>query len=102
MVSPFLRRMTAAEADSDAEAAKKSQHEMTNTRTQAHSRRRDGVAEVTDVTTKAKWLSLALFAFTALVRAQPKASSDGSTESLYLRLRSVGMDTSRVYAIRHA
>ena len=70
-------------------------------RIQAHSRGLTGGSEVTDVTRKVKWLGFVLLALSGLAAAQAKAPSGGRAESLYLRLRSVGLDSSHVYRIRH-
>ncbi|HKR83333.1 MAG TPA: hypothetical protein VJS37_04110, partial [Terriglobales bacterium] len=70
-------------------------------RIQAHSRGLTGGSEVTDVTSKVKWLGFVLLALSGLAAAQAKAPSGGHAESLYLRLRSVGLDSSHVYRIRH-
>src|SRR5438270_12675405 len=75
---------------------------MTNTRTQAHSRGESGGSEVTDVTMKAKCLGLLVLLSVVQAAAQPKAPSDGSAQALYDRLRSVGLDSTRVYRIRDA
>jgi len=75
---------------------------MTKTRTQAHSRGKTGRVEVTDVTVRARWLGLALVAISVVACAQTPAPSPGREESLYLKLRSVGLDASRVYKVRNA
>jgi hypothetical protein len=56
---------------------------------------------VTDVISKAKCLAFVLLALSSLAAAQAKTPSGGPAESLYLRLRSVGLDQSHVYRIRH-
>ena len=56
---------------------------------------------MTDVTSKAKRLGFVLLALSGLALAQAKTPSGGPAESLYLRLRSVGLDSSHVYRIRH-
>src|SRR5258708_37043219 len=94
--------MTSAAAGIDVTAARTNHHGVTNTRTQAHSRRQLGRTEVTDVTIPAKWLHIALLAVSTLAAAQSKPAAAGSAESLYLRLRSVGLDASQVYNIRNA
>jgi hypothetical protein len=75
---------------------------MTNARTQAHSRRQDGRGEVTDVTRSAKWLAIVVLATSAAAFAQASTPNPGPEESLYLKLRTVGLDASRVYRIRGA
>jgi hypothetical protein len=75
---------------------------MTNTRTQAHSRGKTGRVEVTDVTVRPRWLGLALLVISAVACAQTPAPNPGPEESLYLKLRSVGLDASRVYRVRNA
>lgn len=75
---------------------------MTNTRTQAHSRGKTGRVEVTDVTVRAWWLGLVLLVISAVACAQTPAPNPGREESLYLKLRSVGLDASRVYKVRSA
>ena len=75
---------------------------MTNTRTQAHSRGKIGRVEVTDVTVRAWWLGLVLLVISAVACAQTPAPNPGPEESLYLKLRSVGLDASRVYKVRSA
>src|SRR5881394_3564878 len=92
--------MVSPEAARTADAANRNQHGMTNTRTQAHSRRQHGQTEVTDVTTKVKWAGIALFLLSSLAFAQK--SPGGAAESLYLRLQSVGLDSKRVFKVRQA
>jgi hypothetical protein len=75
---------------------------MTNTRTQAHSRGKTGRVEVTDVTGRPRWLGLLLLVISAVACSQTTAPSPGREESLYLNLRSVGLDASRVYKVRSA
>lgn len=75
---------------------------MTNIRTQAHSRRQRGFSEVTNVIRKAggfAWL-LAVLASGLCAQNSATAQSPGPAEALYLRLRSLGLDKSRVYKIR--
>jgi len=57
---------------------------------------------VTDVTIKAKWAGIALLALTSIAAAQTKSPAGGAAESLYLRLRSVGLDKNRMYKVRQA
>ncbi len=61
-----------------------------------------GRTEVTDVTVRTRWLGLVLLAISATAFAQTAPPKTGTEESLYLRLRSVGLDASRVYRIRNA
>ena len=55
---------------------------------------------MTDVTVRARWLGLVLVAFSSTVFAQATTPKTGSAESLYLKLRSVGLDAACVYRIR--
>ena len=84
---------------------------MTKIRTQAHSRRQDGCAEVTNVIAKLRsqvrrnfcrfgllGVVAALCSFCGAQTAPQR--SPGPAESLYLRLRSVGLDKTQIYAIR--
>ncbi len=57
---------------------------------------------MTDVTIPAKWLRIAFLAVSAIAAAQPKLSTAGPAESLYLRLRTVHLDASQVYQTRDA
>ena len=76
---------------------------MTNVRTQAHSRRQRGFSEVTNVIRKAGGIAWLLAALASGLFAQnlAPAQAPGPAESLYLKLRSVGLDKSRVYKIRN-
>lgn len=76
---------------------------MTKVRTQAHSRRQRGFSEVTNVIRKAgafAWL-LAVVASGVSAQNPAPALTGGTAESFYLKLRSVGLDKSRVYKIRN-
>jgi hypothetical protein len=78
--------------------------EMTNVRTQAHSRGQRGFSEVTNVIVKAgllAWVS-AVVALGLSAQDQTAPHAPGPAESLYLKLRSVGLDKSRVFKIREA
>ena len=56
---------------------------------------------MTTVTSKTKCLGFVLLALSSVAAAQAKAAAGGPAESWYLRLRSVGLDSSHVYRIRH-
>lgn len=76
---------------------------MTNVRTQAHSRRRVGFSEVTNVTRAAGRLAVLLIVLAACAYPQTAAvPAKGTAESFYLQLRSVGLDKARVFKIRDA
>ena len=57
---------------------------------------------MTDVTVRSRWLGLVLLVISVVACAQTPAPNPGREESLYLRLRAVGLDASRVYKIRNA
>src|SRR5881227_2995429 len=102
MMSPLLRRTTSPEPELTKQRTRAKPHGMTNVRTQAHSRRQTGFSEVTNVIRKAgafTWLT-AVLACSVSAQALTPAHMSGSAESLYFKLRSVGLDKSRVYKIR--
>jgi len=78
-------------------------HGMTNVRTQAHSRRQRGFSEVTNVIRKAGGFAglVAILASSLSAQNTAPAQTSGPVEIFYLKLRSVGLDKSRVYKIRN-
>jgi hypothetical protein len=76
---------------------------MTKIRIQAHSRSWSNSIEVTDVTPRAGKLVLVLLCAGVLCAQQPSPPREpGPAESLYLKLRSVGLDKTKIYKIREA
>jgi hypothetical protein len=73
---------------------------MTNVRTQAHSRRQDDGLEVTKVTLTAVLLACLLALPVSPAFSQSAVASPSPAEALYLQLRSVGLDKTRVYKVR--
>ena len=51
---------------------------------------------------RAKWLGIALLLLAPFAESQPDSGKAGTAEALYLRLRSVGLDSTRSYRIRDA
>src|SRR5581483_2428911 len=96
--------MVSARAEVAANPAKARQHhEMTNARTQAHSRRQAGSAEVTNVMVKpgwGAWVVMAAVVWLACAQNRASGQTPGPAESLYLKLRSAGLDKNRIYAVR--
>jgi hypothetical protein len=73
---------------------------MTNVRTQAHSRRQDDGLEVTKVTLTAVLLACLLALPVSPAFSQSAVAIPSPAEALYLQLRSVGLDKTRVYKVR--